>query len=141
VNPLSGVFGLLLALLPGTVFAAVDETTPARDPAQRIDEEYTKKIKEYTTETGAPTALMELAYRLAVDESPYVASSCATATPRTSSSRASSKEERRSPSTPPSWMFPSRKATLSSSPTTPCGAARPGQPTSSSSTRSSTSTT
>ena len=30
---------------------AVDETTPARDPAQRIDEEYTKKIKEYTTET------------------------------------------------------------------------------------------
>ena len=26
----------------------------------------------HSTETGAPTALMELAYRLAVDESPYI---------------------------------------------------------------------
>jgi hypothetical protein len=51
VNRLSRVFGLFLTLLPATVFAAVDEKTPARDPAQRIDEEYTKKIKEYTTET------------------------------------------------------------------------------------------
>src|SRR4029077_9551176 len=33
------------------LLAAVDDTTPGRDPAQRIDEEYTKKIKEYTTET------------------------------------------------------------------------------------------
>jgi Zinc carboxypeptidase len=59
-----------------------------------------------------------------------LASSCAMATPRTSSSRASSKEERRSPSTPPSWTSPSGKGTSSSSPTTPCGAARPGEPTS-----------
>ncbi|HEY7574306.1 MAG TPA: hypothetical protein VIB08_04035, partial [Thermoanaerobaculia bacterium] len=28
-----------------------DASTPGRDPAQAIDEEYTKKIKEYTTET------------------------------------------------------------------------------------------
>src|SRR5712664_3122262 len=28
----------------------------------------------HSTETGAPTALMELAYRLAVDESPYIKS-------------------------------------------------------------------
>jgi hypothetical protein len=51
VNRCSRVFCLFLTFLQGTVFAAVDETTPARDPAQRIDEEYTKKIKEYTTET------------------------------------------------------------------------------------------
>jgi len=49
---LSSVCGVLLlcgAAAAGP--AAVDETTPARDPAQPIDEEYTKKIKEYTTET------------------------------------------------------------------------------------------
>ncbi len=28
----------------------------------------------HSTETGSPTALMELAYRLAVDESPYIKS-------------------------------------------------------------------
>jgi len=69
-------------------------------PGQAIDEAYTRKIREYTTESfllsplvdyvpasptvptpeavlgdipGAPTARMELAYRLAVDESPYIA--------------------------------------------------------------------
>ena len=39
---------LLLRLL--LLAAAVDASTPARDPAQKIDEEYTKKIREYTTE-------------------------------------------------------------------------------------------
>jgi hypothetical protein len=47
----------LLVALP--LFAAVDETTPARDPAQRIDEEYTKKIKEYTTETFLLSPLVD----------------------------------------------------------------------------------
>ena len=45
-----GIF-LILASIAAAVFAEVDATTPARDPAQRIDEEYTKKIREYTTET------------------------------------------------------------------------------------------
>src|SRR5262249_56936547 len=31
--------------------AEIDSATPARDPAQKVDEEYTKKIREYTTET------------------------------------------------------------------------------------------
>src|SRR5688572_3001853 len=38
---------------PGAKTAPVDPATakPGRDPNQAIDEEYTKKIKEYTTET------------------------------------------------------------------------------------------
>ncbi len=51
MNRLARVLSVVLTILPGTAFAAVDETTPARDPAQKIDEEYTRKIKEYTTET------------------------------------------------------------------------------------------
>lgn len=46
-----GPFLLLFPLVATSVFGAVDTSTPARDPAQRIDEEYTKKIREYTTES------------------------------------------------------------------------------------------
>ena len=46
-----GVFLIFSSFVTAAAFAEVDATTPARDPAQRIDEEYTKKIKEYTTET------------------------------------------------------------------------------------------
>src|SRR5437016_2792839 len=75
------------------------ETPPGRDPKQPVDEAYTEKIRKYTTKpyfssplvhyspaaknfptpqallgdvAGAPPALMELAYRLAVDERPYI---------------------------------------------------------------------
>ncbi len=41
----------LVFLLAAVPLFAVDASTPARDPAQKIDEEYTKKIREYTTET------------------------------------------------------------------------------------------
>jgi hypothetical protein len=46
----AGLFFILLAIAAATSLAAVDASTPARDPAQKIDEEYTKKIREYTTE-------------------------------------------------------------------------------------------
>ena len=45
---MTSLLGFVLAVIAG---AAVDASTPARDPAQRIDEEYTKKIREYTTES------------------------------------------------------------------------------------------
>jgi hypothetical protein len=42
----------LLAVASITVFAQIAVTTkPGRDPKQAIDEEYTRKIREYTTET------------------------------------------------------------------------------------------
>ena len=46
-----GLFLVLSAIAAAAAIAEVDASTPARDPAQRIDAEYTKKIKEYTTET------------------------------------------------------------------------------------------
>src|SRR5438477_12723658 len=46
-----GVLLILSWFASAPAIAEVDATTPARDPAQRIDEAYTKKIKEYTTET------------------------------------------------------------------------------------------
>src|SRR5258706_857536 len=46
-----GVFFILSSFVAAAALAEVDATTPARDPAQRIDEEYTNKIREYTTET------------------------------------------------------------------------------------------
>ncbi|HKA37665.1 MAG TPA: M14 family zinc carboxypeptidase [Thermoanaerobaculia bacterium] len=42
-----------------TALAAVDASLPARDPAQKVDEEYTKKIREYTTETFFLSPLVE----------------------------------------------------------------------------------
>ncbi|HKF45059.1 MAG TPA: M14 family zinc carboxypeptidase [Thermoanaerobaculia bacterium] len=42
---------LLLAASALASAAEIDSATPARDPAQKVDEEYTKKIREYTTET------------------------------------------------------------------------------------------
>ena len=45
-------FGLLCFLTPlAAAAASSDAGRPGRDPAQPIDEEYTKKIREYTTET------------------------------------------------------------------------------------------
>ena len=43
---------LLLAIpfLAASALAAVDSSTPARDPAQKIDEDYTREIRQYTTE-------------------------------------------------------------------------------------------
>ena len=38
----------LLAVL-GAVALAADDARPGRDPAQPIDEAYTRKIREYTT--------------------------------------------------------------------------------------------
>ena len=96
---LAGVPFALSAQSASRTSASPSADRPGRDPRQAIDEEYTKKILEYTTEkfflsplvdylpasrtvptpkvvlgdiAGAPTALMELAYRLAVDESPYI---------------------------------------------------------------------
>ncbi len=43
-------FLLTIPFLAASALAAVDSSTPARDPAQKIDEEYTKKIRQYTTE-------------------------------------------------------------------------------------------
>ena len=63
-------------------------------------------------------------------------SRCATATPRTCSSRACSRAPPRSRSTRRSWTCPSRRGTSSSFPTTRSGAARPGEASASSSTRS-----
>jgi hypothetical protein len=42
---------LTISFLAASTVAAVDSSTPARDPAQKVDEEYTKKIREYTTES------------------------------------------------------------------------------------------
>jgi hypothetical protein len=47
----AGLFLVLFSTAVAPGLAAVDDPTPARDPAQKIDEEYTKRIKEYTTET------------------------------------------------------------------------------------------
>src|SRR5450631_2475066 len=47
------VFAVLLAAVPGQFALAQGDPAaakPGRDPKQAIDEEYTKKIKEYTTE-------------------------------------------------------------------------------------------
>src|SRR5437763_1378976 len=54
---------------PRTIHMSADEAD--RLGAASVPIHYvTETIR--STETGAPTALMELAYRLAVDESPYV---------------------------------------------------------------------
>src|SRR5262249_18957497 len=49
------VFVLSFCLLTGAVIAAFAQTAvqikPSRDPKVAVDEEYTKKIREYTTET------------------------------------------------------------------------------------------
>src|SRR5215475_11242943 len=42
-----------------SVLAAVDASLPARDPAQKVDEEYSKKIREYTTEAFFLSPLVE----------------------------------------------------------------------------------
>ena len=42
---------LTIPFLAASALAAADSSTPARDPAQKIDEEYTKKIRQYTTES------------------------------------------------------------------------------------------
>src|SRR5207237_10243557 len=44
----------------------------ARRIAERAAPVYYITGTSHSTESGAPTALMELAYRLAVDESPYI---------------------------------------------------------------------
>jgi hypothetical protein len=46
-------------LAAASAFAAVDASLPARDPAQKVDEEYTKKIREYTTESFFLSPLVE----------------------------------------------------------------------------------
>ena len=46
-------------LAASSAFAAVDASLPARDPAQKVDEEYTKKIREYTTESFFLSPLVE----------------------------------------------------------------------------------
>jgi hypothetical protein len=44
-------FSVWIALsLLSAVAVALDRPLPVRDPAQPIDEEYTRKIREYTTE-------------------------------------------------------------------------------------------
>src|SRR5271166_499502 len=56
-------FFVLLFLLCGLLFAATplsaDGNRPARDPKQPVDEEYTKKIHEYTTEPFFTSPLVD----------------------------------------------------------------------------------
>src|SRR5271163_927155 len=47
-----------LALLAANTWAA-DETSPARDPKQAVDEAYTAKIKKYTTDPAFSSPLVE----------------------------------------------------------------------------------
>ncbi len=47
------------ALLAAAAARGGDDSRPARDPAQPIDEEYTKKIKEYTTEPSFLSPLVD----------------------------------------------------------------------------------
>src|ERR1035437_5007540 len=97
---------LSLALVSGPAFGQAKKGKPAPAPAaaapQKIDEEYTKLIKEYlqdprittelqprqlvkagkplywansgihSPETGGPEMLIELAYRLIVEETPFI---------------------------------------------------------------------
>src|SRR3954471_1213368 len=42
---------ILCALIPACAAQAFAQLKPARDPNQPVDEEYTRKIREYTTET------------------------------------------------------------------------------------------
>ena len=43
------IFSFFLTLSLSFIAAAADQPIPGRDPRQPIDEEYTKKIREYTT--------------------------------------------------------------------------------------------
>src|SRR4051812_50211618 len=42
---------ILCALIPACAAQAFAQIKPARDPNQPVDEEYTRKIREYTTES------------------------------------------------------------------------------------------
>jgi Zinc carboxypeptidase len=51
--------GILLVTVVGGAAFAADETAPARDPKQAVDEAYSAKIKKYTTEPAFTSPLVE----------------------------------------------------------------------------------
>src|SRR5262245_34069444 len=49
----------LIAVVSGGLLQAADASLPARDPAQAIDEAYTRKIREYTTQPDFLSPLVD----------------------------------------------------------------------------------
>src|SRR5271163_3269774 len=58
-NWVSCVCGILLAAVCASGAFAADETAPARDPKQAVDEAYSAKIKKYTTAPEFTSPLVE----------------------------------------------------------------------------------
>src|SRR5271154_1896204 len=58
-NWVTCVCGILLAATTAGAALGADETAPARDPKQAVDEAYTAKIKKYTTDPSFTSPLVE----------------------------------------------------------------------------------